>query len=360
MSSRMVGIAAQCGVVVSLLAFVAGCSRQADTPTDAAPSAGHDAHIVARSGLAMGSELTLMAWTADEDPANRAFDAVFAEFNRLDQLMSVWKKDSDILRLNAAAGDHSVPVSKETIDALVTARQVSEWTEGKFDVTFGALSDIWKFDQDQDDSVPSQAAIAARLPLIDYRKLAIDAPAGTAFLQKKGMRANLGGIGKGYAVDRAVALLKDAGLNDFSIQAGGDLYVAGHRGDRPWRLGIADPRAPDGAIFARVDLTDSTFSTSGDYERSFIKNGVRYHHILDPATGQPARLSRSVTIVSKQAVLADGLSTGVFLLGPDKGMALIERLPDVEGVIVGADNQVHVSSGLQGKVEIVHPPTDAP
>jgi thiamine biosynthesis lipoprotein len=360
MSSRMVGIAAQCGVVVSLLAFVAGCSRQADTPTDAATSAGHDAHIVARSGLAMGSELTLMAWTADEDPANRAFDAVFAEFNRLDQLMSVWKKDSDILRLNAAAGDHSVPVSKETIDALVTARQVSEWTEGKFDVTFGALSDIWKFDQDQDDSVPSQAAIAARLPLIDYRKLAIDAPAGTAFLQKKGMRANLGGIGKGYAVDRAVALLKGAGLNDFSIQAGGDLYVAGHRGDRPWRLGIADPRAPDGAIFARVDLTDSTFSTSGDYERSFIKNGVRYHHILDPATGQPARLSRSVTIVSKQAVLADGLSTGVFLLGPDKGMALIERLPDVEGVIVGADNQVHVSSGLQGKVEIVHPPTDAP
>jgi len=358
MISELVKSAAKVGLVAATV-FVAACSRQADAPADA-KRAGHEAHLVARSGLAMGSELTLMAWTADEDPANRAFDAVFAEFNRLDQLMSVWKKDSDILRLNAAAGDHSVPVSKETIDALVTARQVSEWTEGKFDVTFGALSDIWKFDQDQDDSVPSQAAIAARLPLIDYRKLAIDAPAGTAFLQKKGMRANLGGIGKGYAVDRAVALLKDAGLNDFSIQAGGDLYVAGHRGDRPWRLGIADPRAPDGAIFARVDLTDSTFSTSGDYERSFIKNGVRYHHILDPATGQPARLSRSVTIVSKQAVLADGLSTGVFLLGPDKGMALIERLPDVEGVIVGADNQVHVSSGLQGKVEIVHPPTDAP
>jgi thiamine biosynthesis lipoprotein len=274
--------------------------------------------------------------------------------------MSVWKKDSDVLKLNAAAGDHPVPVSRETIEALVTARQVSEWTEGKFDVTFGALSDIWKFDQDQDDSVPSQAAIAARLPLIDYRKLVIDMAAGTAFLQKKGMHANLGGIGKGFAVDRAVALLKAAGLSDFSIQAGGDLYVAGHRGDRPWRLGIADPRAADGSIFARVDLTDSTFSTSGDYERSFVKNGVRYHHILDPATGQPARLSRSVTIVAKQAVLADGLSTGVFLLGPDKGMALIERLPDVEGVIVGADNQVHVSSGLQGKVEIVHPPTDAP
>ena len=357
MISALVKSAAKVGLVAAMV-FVAACSRQADAPADAKPSGGHEAHLVARSGLAMGSSLTLMAWTADEDPANRAFDSVFAEFNRLDQLMSVWKKDSDILRLNAAAGDHSVPVSKETIDALVTARQVSEWTEGKFDVTFGALSDIWKFDQDQDDSIPSAAAIAARLPFIDYRKLVVDAAAGTAFLQRKGMRAHLGGIGKGFAVDRAVSLMKDAGLRDFSIQAGGDLYVAGHRGDRPWRLGIADPRAPDGAIFARVDLSDSTFSTSGDYERSFIKDGVRYHHILDPSTGQPSRLCRSVTIVAKEATLADGLSTSVFLLGPEQGMTLIEKLPDVEGVIVGADNQVHVSSGLQGKVEIIHPPTD--
>ena len=356
MISELVKSAAKVGLVAAM-GFVAACSRQADAPADAKP-AGHEAHLVARSGLAMGSSLTLMAWTADEDPANRAFDAVFAEFNRLDQLMSVWKKDSDILKLNAAAGDHPVPVSKDTLDALAAARQMSEWTGGKFDVTFGALSDIWKFDQDQDNTVPSQAAIAARLPLIDYRKLVIDVQAGTAFLQKKGMHANLGGIGKGYAVDKAVALLRAAGLADFSIQAGGDLYVAGHRGDRPWRLGIADPRAPDGAIFARVDLSDSTFSTSGDYERSFIKDGVRYHHILDPSTGQPSRLCRSVTIVAKEATLADGLSTSVFLLGPEQGMALIEKLPDVEGVIVGADNQVHVSSGLQGKVEIVHPPTD--
>ena len=125
--------------------------------------------------------------------------------------------------------------------------------------------------------------------------------------------------------------------------------MAGQRGDRPVAPRRSPIRArPDGPSSRRVELTDSTFSTSGDYERFFIKDGVRYHHIIDPATGQPARLSRSVTIVAKRAVLADGLSTGVFLLGPDRGMALIERLPDVEGVIVGADNQVHVSSGLQG------------
>ena len=142
------------------------------------------------------------------------------------------------------------PVSRDTLDALLAARQVSEWTNGKFDVTFGALSDIWKFDQDQDDTVPTRSAIDARLPLIDYRKLIVDEQAGTAFLQRKGMRAHLGGIGKGYAVDRAVALLRRPACADFSIQAGGDLYVAGKRGDRPWRLGIADPRAPDGSIFA--------------------------------------------------------------------------------------------------------------
>ena len=351
------------GAALGTIALVVACGALAcgsgpERSTDRSTPPAHEAHIVARSGLAMGSELSLMAWTADEDVANRAFDAVFAEFDRLDHLLSVWKEGSDILRLNAAAGDHPVPVGKDTREVLGVARQISEWTDGLFDVTFGALSDVWKFDQDQDDSIPSAEAIARRLPLIDYRKLVVDEQAGTAFLQTKGMRAHLGGIGKGYAVEHAEGILRRAGLKDFSIQAGGDLYVAGRRGDRAWRLGIADPRAPDGEIFARVELSDATFSTSGDYERFFIKDGVRYHHILDPRTGQPARLSRSVTIVSKRPVLADGLSTGVFLLGPEKGMALVERLPDVEAVIVGADNVVRISSGLQGKVQVVHQPTD--
>lgn len=337
------------------LGLTACRGSQVDTPQTVAV---HDAHIVARSGLAMGSELTLMAWTDDEDRANRAFDSVFAEFDRLDRLLSVWKEGSDVLRLNAAAGDHPVQVSADTIEVLGIARQISDWTNGAFDVTFGALSDVWKFDHDQDDSIPTADAIAARLPFIDYRKLVVDEKAGTAFLQQKGMHAHLGGIGKGFAVEKSEAILRQAGLANFSIQAGGDLYVAGRRGDRFWRLGIADPRAPDGSIFARVELSDETFSTSGDYERFFIRNGVRYHHILDLKTGQPSRLSRSVTIVSKRPVLADGLSTGVFLLGPDAGMALVEKLPDVEAVIVGADNQVRISSGLKGKVEIIHPPTD--
>lgn len=306
----------------------------------------------------MGSELTLMTWTADQDRTNRAFDAVFAEFTRLDGLLSTWKPDSDISKLNAAAGHHKVEVGRDTMSVLKAARDVSDWTGGKFDVTFGPLSDVWKFDHDQDDTVPSREEIEARLPLVDYRRLVLDDRNGTAFLQRPGMRAHLGGIGKGFAVERGAAILREAGLDSFSIQAGGDLYVGGQRGDRPWRLGIADPRAADGAIFARIELTDSTFSTSGDYERAFVKDGVRYHHIIDPDTGEPSRLCRSVTIVSKSPVLADGLSTGVFLLGPEQGMALVERLPDVEAVIVAADNRVLVSSGLQGKVDILRAPTD--
>ena len=132
------------------------------------------------------------------------------------------------------------------------------------------------------------------------------------------------------------------------------------RGGRPWRLGIRDPRGPADRSFATLDLSNGTFSTSGDYERFFIKDGVRYHHILDPDLGEPARLCRSVTIVANTATLADALSTGVFVLGPEKGMALIERLPDVEGVVVDANNRVLVSSGLAGKLAVIAPPTDGP
>ena len=318
-------------------------------------------HIVERAGVAMGSELRLTARTVDEAAAAAAFDAVFTEFERLDALMSVWRAGSDVLRINAAAGERALPVSDDVRAALRTARQVSEWTGGKFDVTFGVLTDVWKFDaQDQDNTIPDPGAIRKRLPFIDYRQVEVDDRAGTVFLKRKGMRVHLGGIGKGYAVEKAMNILRRAGLRDFMIQAGGDLYVAGWKNGRPWRLGINDPRGPAGRSFATVDLTDATFSTSGDYARFFIKDGIRYHHLLDPATGQPARGCRSVTIVADSPLVADGLSTGVFILGPAAGMALIERLPHVEGVIVTAKNEVLVSSGLRDRLILLAQPTDAP
>jgi thiamine biosynthesis lipoprotein len=340
-------------VLVACAAALGGCRA------DNAPSAAQ-AGIVERSRVSMGSEVHLTAWTADERAATAAFEAVFDEFDRLDALMSVWKEGSDIEKLNRAAGEMPVPITSEVREVLSMARQTSEWTEGKFDVTFGALSGLWKFDHDLDGKIPPRAEVLARLPLIGYRKLVVDEAKGTAFLMQKGMRAHLGGIGKGYAVDRSAAILRGRGLADFMIQSGGDLYVAGRRGDRPWRAAIQDPRGPEGTVFAAMDLTDSAFSTSGDYERFFMKDGRRYHHIIDPDLGEPASGSRSVTIVTPRAIVADGLSTGVFILGPEKGMALIERLQGVEGVIVTSSNNLLVSSGLARHLVVRSPPTDAP
>jgi FAD:protein FMN transferase len=329
--------------------------------TDPAPEASSDtATLVERSRVSMGSEVHLAAWTSDEARATTAFGAVFDEFDRLDAAMSVWKPGSDIVRLNEAAGDHAVPVSADVRSALQTAQQVSAWTGGKFDVTFAALADIWKFDHDQDNRIPALADITRRLPLVDYSALVIDDQAGTAFLRRKGMRAHLGGIGKGFAVDAGVRLLRSRGFSDFMIQSGGDMYVAGRRGDRPWRIGIRDPRGTGDASFAALSITDAAISTSGDYERFFIHEGRRFHHILDPDTGQPARLNRSVTIVARRSIFADALATGVFVAGPQEGLKLLERLEGIEAVIVTAANDVLVTPGLRGRVAVVAPPTDAP
>jgi thiamine biosynthesis lipoprotein len=345
--------------VVAIGAVMQGCGAPPSAPAVPA-TASPQPRLVQRQHVSMGSPVELSAWTVHESEAVQAFDAAFAEFDRLDGLLSVWKEGSDVLRLNAAAGRQAVTVSPDTLEVLRQALEASDRTSGKFDVTFGALADVWKFDQDQDDSIPTPAEIAARLPLVDYHAIVLDEKAGTAFLRRAGVRVHLGGIGKGYAVDRAVSILRARGLRDFMVQSGGDLYVAGQRGDRPWRLGIRDPRGPADRSFATLDLSDSTFSTSGDYERFFMKGGVRYHHLLDPDLGQPARLSRSVTIVAARATQADALLKGVFILGPQEGMALIERLPDVEGVIVSARNEVLVSSGLRSRLRLLGQPTDAP
>lgn len=333
---------------ITALALAAACAQDAPAP-----------QLVERTRLAMGSQLVLAAWTTDRASALNAFEHVFREFDRLDALLSVWKEDSDVARVNRHAGIAPVKVHADTLAVLRDAAEASALTRGKFDITFGALADIWRFDHDQDNIVPGRELIEPRLKRIDYRAVQIDTTAGTAFITRPDVRIHLGGIGKGYAVDRAAALLRERGLTDFLIQSGGDLYVSGSNGGKPWTLGIADPRG-DHQPFAMVRMSDGTLSTSGDYERAFIKDGTRYHHLLDPDVGEPARGCRSVTIVTNRGVMADVLSTGVFIMGPAEGMALIERLPDVEGVIVTSDNEVLISSGLKGRVEILRPPTNAP
>jgi len=331
--------------------------------TACSPTVEHQAAtatLIERSTVAMGSSLTVTAVSRDEESAGRAIQVVFDEFGTLEARLSVWKPDSDVERINAAAGKAPVVVSLDTIEVLQLAIEAGDRTGGKFDVTFGALSGLWKFDHDQDNSLPDPAAIRRLLSLIDYQQLVVDRAAHTAFLRRAGMRLHLGGIGKGFAIDRAAEILRAHGLRDFMIQAGGDLYVAGRRGDRPWRVAIRDPRGPADRLIAALDLTDGTFSTSGDYERFFMHNGVRYHHILDPDTGQPARGLRSVTVVAGRAVDAATLSTGIFVMGAEKGMALVERLPDIAAVLVTDRNEVLVSSRLRDRLIRLAETTDAP
>jgi thiamine biosynthesis lipoprotein len=318
-----------------------------------APAAGDRGRVVVRSSVSMGTQVRVTAWVSDDTAAAAAIQAAFDEFDRLDGLFTVWRDSSDISRLNAAAGRRPVEVARETIEVLREARTVSGWTAGKFDVTFGALSGLWKFDHDQDGRVPDPRDVAERLPLVDYRDLDLDEAEGSALLRRRGMRAHLGGIGKGYAVDRAAALLRSRGLAHFMIEAGGDIYASGRHGDRPWRVGIRDPRGEPDRVFAAIDVAGEAVSTSGDYERAFAAGGRRYHHILDPDRGEPARGCRSVTIVAGRSVVADALSTGVFVMGPEAGMALVERLPGVEAVIVTGANAVLVSSGLRGRLSVL-------
>lgn len=318
-------------------------------------------HLVERFHQSMGTLVHIKVWGEDDAAIVKAIEAAFAEFDRIDKAMTVWAPDSEISRINAAAGTKkAVAVSDETLHLLERAVEASRVTGGTFDITVGSFWGVWKFDEDNDGTIPGKEAVEERRKLVNYKDIVIDAKKKTVRLKRKGQQITLGGIAKGYAVDRAVKILRDAGLVDFIVQAGGDMYVSGRRGDRKWRVGIRDPRGDRDDFFAVAEVEDMTFSTSGDYERFVIKDGVRYHHILDPATGYPAMKCRSVTVMAKDATTADELSKGFFVLGPEQGMALVEKLPDVEAVIVGSDNKVTISSGLEGKVTILHAPKDGP
>jgi thiamine biosynthesis lipoprotein len=311
-------------------------------------------------GQAMGTVISVFFWTDDEVAAAKAADAVFVEMKRIDGVMTTWTPDSEVSRVNAAAGVKPVAVGEETYAVIDRAMSVAKATRGVFDITVGAFQGLWKFDQDMDHTLPDPAAVRERLTRIGYQHVVLDPAKRTVFLKKKGMAITLGGIAKGYAVDRCVKLLHDRGYTNFMLQAGGDMYIAGRKGAKPWTVAIRDPRGAPGTFFAATEVEDHSFSTSGDYERGFVKAGIRYHHILDPKTGQPATASRSVTVRAKDAFTADAWSKVLFILGYEKSLALIkrEKLTDFEVVWVDAQNAVKTTPGLAPPVlKILKSPT---
>jgi FAD:protein FMN transferase len=317
---------------------------------------------VTGEGHAMGTHLAFAAFTTptlDEAAVHAAFDAATAEIVRIEKLMTTWDPASELSRVNAAAGRQAIPVGDETFRVIQEAQHTSDLSDGCFDITFETLHGLWKFDQDLDPHPPSAADVEARRKYVGYKHVKLDAGAHTVFLDEPHVRISLGGIAKGYAVDMASKVLDGAGLRSFYVQAGGDLFTRGAKADgKPWQAGIRDPRGPEGDYFAMMGVSDHAFSTAGDYERAYIVDGRRYHHIIDPHTGYPATASRSVTIWAPTALQADGIDDAVFILGPEKGLALVESLDGVGAVIVDAHNRVWTSKRLEGKVWPVHDPHD--
>lgn len=300
-----------------------------------------------RSRSLMGTVFEITVANTPSEEAGPAVRAAFDEMERLEELLSEWRSDSEISRINDAAGDHPVDVSADTLAVVKAGLDVSRWSHGAFDMSWAALRGLYDF-QAEDPEPPSQAEIEERLPLVDWKAIRVDGEQGTVFLRRPGMVIGTGGIAKGYALDRAGEILRDAGIESYMLFGGGQVQLRGSRGDRPWRVGIQHPRRAD-SYFAYLEATGGSISTSGDYEHVFFDDeGTRWHHILDSRTGRPARKSRSVTVKAATGLYGDALSTAAFVLGPKRAKAMFRHIPHrAEMVMVDERCRMVTSPGIR-------------
>jgi len=296
-----------------------------------------------RQAAIMGTKIAVQVWHEDEVIAQHAIDAVLGEFHRLDQALSPYIESSELSQVNLRAAHQPVVISPEFFDLLADSLNYSKLTQGAFDITFASVG--YQYDY-RKGLKPSDEAVARSLPLINYRLLKLDPNKYSISFEREGVRIDLGGIAKGYAVDRAIEILRQSGIEHGLVTAGGDSRLLGDHMGRPWHIGIQAPRNSK-AMAAVLPLSDSAISTSGDYERYFEADGVRYHHIISPKTGRSAGELQSVTILGPNATRTDALSTSVFVLGLKEGIALIDRLEDVEAVIIDNQGKMHTSKGLE-------------
>jgi thiamine biosynthesis lipoprotein len=292
----------------------------------------------------MGTRITVELWSDDEAKGNQAIDALLDEMRHIDESMSTYKPTSEVSQVNAKAADGPMKISKELFDLLVTAKEYSVITDGAFDITYASVGYMYDF---RKHVHPDEAQIDKALPAVDYRHLLLDPKNQTVQFSRKGVRIDLGGIAKGYSVDRGIDVLKSFGITRAYVSAGGDSRIIGDRFGKPWIVGIRDPRKGEGEVIARIPLVDAAISTSGDYERFFEEKGVRYHHIIDPHTGHSASKVRSATVIGPYATRTDGLSKTAFVLGPEKAMEIYNRLDDIDAIIVKLDGTVIYSKGMQ-------------
>ena len=308
--------------------------------------------LVKRSQYLMGTLVFVTSVAPQEEVAKKAVAEGLAEIRRIEQLMSTWIPNSELSLVNAAAGKHPVSVGPENMEVLKASLRMATLTEGGFNIAVGPAVTAWNVSQE--GRIPSPGELKVVRPLTLLENVVLDEGASAVFLTRAGMQIDVGGIGKGYTADLVVDVMQKAGATAGVVALSGDIKTFGRMPDKErFVFGIQHPRKEQGEILGRIELENEAVSTAGDYQRFIMKDGVRYHHILDPATLQPARGCQSVTVIAKDGVMADGLDTGIFVMGPKKGMALIELLPNVEGVIVNVQGEVMVSSGLTSRLKLV-------
>ena len=291
----------------------------------------------------MGTEVSVLLWHDDAATGEQLIEEVFAETDRIDKLMSTYIEASSISKINRLAAAEPVVAGDELFLIIRRSLDISVLTLGAFDITYESVGQHYNF---RDRQRPNDATVEAERRLIDFRLVRLDPVAGTVRFLREGVRINLGGIAKGYVVERGVDILRMNGVQHAIVTAGGDTRLLGDRRGQPWMVGIRDPRN-DGQVAISVPLEDEAISTSGDYERYFEEGGVRYHHIIQPSTGAPSTGVHSATVFGPDAVITDALSTSVFVMGVDQGLRLVATLPDYESIVIDDEGRIFYSDGLQ-------------
>jgi len=307
----------------------------------------------------MDTLVSIRVYGSDVEKLKKATELAFVEMRRIEDISDRFAEPgtaaysaSDVCRINEKAGQEPVAVSSDVFRMLELSQEYFRLTKGAFDVTIGPVADSWGFGRSQ-QGVPEKEQLEKARKLADNGALVLNASAQTVFLAKAGMKLDLGGVAKGYATERALEVLQEKGIEAALIDAGGNIRVLGSKdGKTPWKIGVRDPRDPSG-LLATLDLTGGSCVTSGDYNRYFEADGTRYHHILSPYTGYPARENISVTVLTEDAAAADILSTALFVLKPQEALVLAEELEDTEAMLVTAQRDILMTSGLKNKAELL-------
>jgi FAD:protein FMN transferase len=302
--------------------------------------------IYHRSLKLMGNRFQLSAMSDREDRAYECIDGGIHEIQRIEKLLTTFNEESETALINRYAGIKPVKVSEETFSIIERSIRISRVTQGAFDITYGSVDKrLWNFDIKL-RSLPDKNTAKKMAGLINYRNIILDKPNSTVMLKELGMRIGFGGIGKGYAAERAKLIMKGMGIKSGIVNAAGDMTTWGFQPDgKPWTIGIADPNSKD-KIFSYMDITDMAVATSGNYEKYILINGRKYSHTINPKTGLPITGIKSVTIISPNAEIADAMATPVMIMGIVPGLNMINQMNGIEAILVDDNDNVYASSNI--------------